>query len=206
MSYTKIPNELIENAVRECSPSAFVLLMFIARKTIGWQKKSDKITHTQIQINTRLNSINTIKRAAKELERYGYVSIKREPNGWVYRLKIDPSFFDTQPSNFDTNNGSSLSNFDKIPSKNDTTKETIQNKEYKYTPPRNKDGSLSAADAFEIAWQAACNADTEGIKNGDQRILAAVQQFGWPRLRQWDTQFKITAKREFTEIYNNVKQ
>lgn len=58
-----------------------------------------------------------------------------------------------------------------------------------------------AAAAFEVAWDCAGRGR---LDTDDERIKQAARKFGFARLRQWDVNFKSTAKNEFIGIYNDI--
>lgn len=47
--YTKVPNLFIDRLMPRVRPAHFKVLIFIWRKTVGWQKQRDYISLTQIQ-------------------------------------------------------------------------------------------------------------------------------------------------------------
>ena len=64
------------------SGSAWKVLCFIIRKTIGYQKEFDKISYSQISTGTGLKSHETIRAALMELRGHASVKQGRRINGW----------------------------------------------------------------------------------------------------------------------------
>lgn len=52
--YDCMPRDLAEKALWQCSSSQFKILYFIARKTVGFRKFTDRISLTQIEKGTKL--------------------------------------------------------------------------------------------------------------------------------------------------------
>ena len=75
-NYTQIPNVLIDYWMKELNPTAFKIVMAIARKTFGWQKNTDAISLTQLQDITGAGRQGVVN-AIKELESLGLISGKR---------------------------------------------------------------------------------------------------------------------------------
>lgn len=66
--HTKIVNEVLEQLVKRCLlGSEYQVILFVIRKTWGWQKKEDIISLTQFELGTGL-SRHTIIDAIKRLE------------------------------------------------------------------------------------------------------------------------------------------
>ena len=132
-NHTQIPNSVIDNMVF-LSGSELKVFIAICRKTIGWHKKTDRISHSQIRELTGL-SINALKRGINGLNKKNIIIQEKSPLGYIYKINytvsindianIDIANIDKGVSKIDIKNG-------KIVSKNDTTKdiykETIQNK------------------------------------------------------------------------------
>jgi len=59
-SYTKIPDYILDTLMPILSGSEFKILIYIARKTIGWNKPRDRITHAQfLQTGVKLRAISS---------------------------------------------------------------------------------------------------------------------------------------------------
>ena len=82
MTYTKLPNYVIDHVMSDVSPNAWKVLCFILRKTNGWQKEQDHISLSQIREGTGIRQNATIAIAIRELERKHYLSVVRSSD-WV---------------------------------------------------------------------------------------------------------------------------
>jgi phage replication O-like protein O len=115
-NYTQISNEFIEY-MPKLSGSAVKVGLAIFRKTIGWRKKTDRVSYSQIKELTGL-SINSLKKGIEELENV-FITKLETKYGYRYDLNISEnaiSKIDTAISKNDT----SLAD---LVSKIDTTKE-----------------------------------------------------------------------------------
>jgi phage replication O-like protein O len=72
-NYTKIPNVLIDKYMPLLRPAEFVVLIAIARKTVGWHKKSDMVAISTIILMTGLSK-NSVKKSLKNLKTLGIIS------------------------------------------------------------------------------------------------------------------------------------
>jgi phage replication O-like protein O len=79
-NWTPIPNEVIDDLMGTVSGAAFKVFLFIFRKTIGWHKKVDTITISQI-IEIANLSETTVKEAIRELESIDAISVQRGTGG-----------------------------------------------------------------------------------------------------------------------------
>ncbi len=95
-NYTKIPNELFDVLLKTMSPSAWKVASVIARKTIGWRKKSDVISLTQFEEMTGM-SRKPVLAAIKELREHGW--IKQEPAGNSFSYCLSESILTSECSN-----------------------------------------------------------------------------------------------------------
>ena len=75
-NWFKAPNFLFDNldAVNDLSYVEFRLLLFIVRKTAGWDKMGDAISYSQIQAHTRLCN-KTIKSSIDSLVEKDYIAV-----------------------------------------------------------------------------------------------------------------------------------
>ena len=77
MTYTKLPNYVIDHILPNVSPNAWKVLCFILRKTNGWQKEEDQISFNQIREGTGIGGRTTLSLSIRELERKGYIKVVR---------------------------------------------------------------------------------------------------------------------------------
>lgn len=69
----KLSNHLFDYVMPSLSPTAWMVLCFIIRKTTGWQKDSDDISIGEIKKGTSIKSDNTIIKSIVELEERQYI-------------------------------------------------------------------------------------------------------------------------------------
>jgi len=131
INHTQLSNEFIDDYMPRLSPKAIVVFIAISRKTIGWQKTSDLISHSQLREMTGMTT-NTIKSAVEELEEIDLIKVDK--TGLITRYDIN--YADTVSksdrglcqnliggvSKFDTEKPKTMSKFD-------TTKDININKE-----------------------------------------------------------------------------
>lgn len=75
-NFTQIPNELFDDYITKLTPTAFVILLVIFRKTIGWHKLEDDISVTQFQEVTGYSRPTVIK-CLKELIEKEYITCEK---------------------------------------------------------------------------------------------------------------------------------
>jgi phage replication O-like protein O len=78
-SYTRIPNHILDN-MAQLTPYGVAVLMFIARKTIGWSKHQDRISYGQIAEATGISRRKVID-VCKELVDQGFICCQTHENG-----------------------------------------------------------------------------------------------------------------------------
>lgn len=77
--YTKTPNEYYDVYLKLLSPNENKVLQCIIRKTWGWRKAFDAISHSQFMKFTGIKSKNTVKKAiASLLQIYGGLILQYE--------------------------------------------------------------------------------------------------------------------------------
>ena len=87
----QLPNAIVDDMLCKLSGNACKIYLLIVRKTRGWHKEADKISYSQIQIYTGINSRSTISKALDELLDFGLISVKNgnEKSSNEYRLNDD---------------------------------------------------------------------------------------------------------------------
>ncbi|MEC7119918.1 MAG: replication protein, partial [Pseudomonadota bacterium] len=90
------PNALVDQYAEILSGNAFKCLTIIIRKTRGWHKDSDAISHSSF----KGMSTNTAKAALKELVGHGLINATTHPNRPATYSLTD--FFDDGLSEIDT--------------------------------------------------------------------------------------------------------
>ena len=69
----QLPNAFIDEMLCKVSGNACKIYLLIVRKTRGWHKEADRISYSQIQKSTGLNSRTTISKALDELIDLGLI-------------------------------------------------------------------------------------------------------------------------------------
>lgn len=80
-NYTKISNIIFDEYMHAMSSSAFKLVMYVARKTVGWNKEQDIISLTQFEAATGLSRKTLISAIKESLE-----------NGWIEQYVVKNTF------------------------------------------------------------------------------------------------------------------
>ncbi len=92
-NYTKLPNVLIDEYAARLSGNALKVMLIILRKTVGWSKEADYISHSQFKALTGIQDDRTIKKCVAELVEVGLIEVyQRSGKAAVYMLK---NFFNT---------------------------------------------------------------------------------------------------------------
>jgi hypothetical protein len=78
-NYTVFDNSVLDYIMPQVSASAWKVLSFIIRKTIGWHRDDDYLSAGQIMAGTGINSDRTITEVCKELEQLGCIIVVRVP-------------------------------------------------------------------------------------------------------------------------------
>lgn len=124
-NYTNIPNDILDNMHSLNNPELRVLLA-ICRKTIGWRRETDRISHSQLVAMTGL-SVNSIKKARESLSQKGLISWEQKGSGRGIQTYYDINVSESNISSSDTINDPIISRDDTIApiiiSPGDTTKE-----------------------------------------------------------------------------------
>ena len=130
----QVPNVLVDSYIEELSSHSFKLMLFIIRKTRGWQKPKDSISTTQLAKVLGLKKIENVYPYVKELEALNLIRVHKK-RGKVNQYSLGTNFdkpvpkkvttqTQTSPENGDTpvpNKGTTTS-----PEKGDSTKGTIK--------------------------------------------------------------------------------
>lgn len=116
------PNALVDQYAEILSGNAFKCMTIIIRKTRGWHKDSDSISHSSF----KGMSTNTAKSALKELVELGLINqLTHQNRPATYSLT---DFFDAGISKIDTQYDSRLSEIDMCVSKIDTQNDSCLSK------------------------------------------------------------------------------
>jgi phage replication O-like protein O len=90
-NFTQIPNIILDQYVKDCKPSHFVVLLMICRKIYGWHKEQDRISSSQIQEATGYDK-NTIRDALRYWIGVGVLTCEetqQNRKGTLYRICIN---------------------------------------------------------------------------------------------------------------------
>lgn len=71
----QVPNVLVDEYISELSSHSFKLLLFIIRKTKGWQKTKDSISTTQLAKVLGVKKLSNVYPYIKELEEYNLIKV-----------------------------------------------------------------------------------------------------------------------------------
>lgn len=80
-NYTQIPNVIFDYWMEKLTPAEFKVLLFICRKTFGWQKTKDSISRSQIAKMTGLNR-DTVRKSITVLEEHNLVIKHQSISEW----------------------------------------------------------------------------------------------------------------------------
>jgi phage replication O-like protein O len=130
-NHTQVPNDLMDEWMKEWSGSHLKIFLAVCRKTIGWHKVCDGISYSQLMAMTGL-ATEACSEALKWLSDKGFIIIHRE-QGKTSKIEIA---FNTSSKSEDV----PLRNSKSTSSKSEDTKETTKIKE---EPPALKSGAAS---------------------------------------------------------------
>lgn len=92
-NFTQFDNAVIDEIMPRLIPNAWVLLCYIIRKTVGWQKKDDvvAIPYSEFRRHTGIKNNSTISEAIKDLLWFGIIEAENSEKGSTarYRLNVD---------------------------------------------------------------------------------------------------------------------
>ena len=74
----QVPNVLVDSYIEELSSHSFKLMLFIIRKTRGWQKPKDSISTTQLAKVLGLKKIENVYPYVKELEALNLIRVHKK--------------------------------------------------------------------------------------------------------------------------------
>lgn len=87
-NYTQIPNALLDDLLHVMSNSELRVVLVIARKTFGWQKKSDRISISQIAKMAKMSRQGVINGIEQGMER-GIIKRRKSGQNYYYSLNIE---------------------------------------------------------------------------------------------------------------------
>jgi phage replication O-like protein O len=205
--YTRIANEILDHLCQlKLNGTEWMTLLFIIRKTYGFQKKEDKIPLSQISEATGI-STSHICRALNKLRKIRI--IKRNGHGTGFNKNYDLWILPNQavpnqavPNQAYAQSGSSatacLGNL-LLPNQADS-KETIQKKEYKEIGATAYLGSSTTpTDGIEKAWTAIKLDIERGISKYPNVDLNLEKQ----KMLNWVAANPSKAKKDWRRFINN---
>lgn len=87
--YTKIPNKIIEAAIRcDLTSLEWVALIYVIRKTYGWRKESDTISVRKIAKDTG-HDARALQRAVAKLVNKGIVTVTSRGAGKINSMRVN---------------------------------------------------------------------------------------------------------------------
>lgn len=117
----QVPNVLVDEYISELSSHSFKLLLFIIRKTRGWQKQKDSISTTQLAKVLGLKKIKGVYPYIKELEALKLIKVNKRL-GRVNQYSLGINFDKPVPKKVTTQNETSPENgYTPVPNKGTTT-------------------------------------------------------------------------------------
>jgi phage replication O-like protein O len=75
--FTMIHNSIFDIIMPECTPTEWMVLCAIIRKTRGWDKECDEISYSQLIKMTGIKSTTTVNKCVDELEQKGMIAVRR---------------------------------------------------------------------------------------------------------------------------------
>ena len=117
----QVPNVLVDEYITELSSHSFKLLLFIIRKTKGWQKQKDSISTTQLAKVLGLKKIKGVYPYIKELEALNLIKINKKL-GKVNQYSLGINFDKPVPKKVTTQTQTSPEKgYSPVPNKGTTT-------------------------------------------------------------------------------------
>lgn len=190
----KLSNHLFDYIMPSLSPTAWMVLCFIIRKTTGWKKDSDGLSIGEIKKGTGIKSDNTIIKAISELEEKKYIlsdhqkdTRKKNTYGLNTTLKIE---VETTSKNAVVNDKTTSKNAVETTSKNEVeeglttsknedSKEQSLNTNKKGQTPAQKDYLATIVNGIGNVTEAtASNPDDQWFEYRDKALKAFPGDWG----------------------------
>lgn len=96
--YTRIPDKVLEGIVKaRLNGGEYACILFLIRKTYGWNKKTDKVSLSQFVLGTGYTKM-TVIRSIQSLQRKQIIAKlnTKGTNNWI----ISPTYFERKSQNF----------------------------------------------------------------------------------------------------------
>lgn len=184
--YTRIANELLEAALcTELTVRQLKIVLAVIRKTYGFNKKTDRITNTQIEKMTGIHHTHICKAKNELLDRHILVMVGREMgvNKVVSEWKNAVSQNSKTLANSANKTLANSAN-DRVPSQLNT-KDTLKDKKDKELL---KEKTISAEPSREVSPPAADNQKTDNSKSVITLILKTGEE--WPVTKDFFEQMR----------------
>jgi phage replication O-like protein O len=136
-NFTVFDNAILDHIMPEVSNTAWKVLCFVIRKTIGWQKDQDGLALSQIGIGTGIKSNTTLSKAITDLEDMSLIIVTRYGDGTTpntYSINRNYEIDNLCPENGQVG----VQKMDNPYPENGHTKETIKTKEQIGATPAGK--------------------------------------------------------------------
>jgi len=87
--FVMVPTIVLDVLMKQLTSNEFRILILIIRKTIGFQKETDRITYSQIQLATGIKSSATVSTALKGLVEMNLIIKTRESRRDIMRYSLN---------------------------------------------------------------------------------------------------------------------
>lgn len=87
--YTVFRDEILDHIMPNCQPNTWKVVCATIRKTVGWNKKQDKISMSQYQEITGIKSRPTLINAIQDALDKGFIIREENGNSFVYQINRD---------------------------------------------------------------------------------------------------------------------
>jgi len=163
----QIPNVIVDEYIDKLHANSFKLLIFIIRKTKGWQKEKDAISATQLANALNVKTIRKVYPYIKELEQFNLIKIYKS-TGKINQYALGENFAKPVTKKSSTQKGTSaLKEHIPVPEKNTststlkvhTTKDTIKTTNIKTSSKRFIEPTIDEVRVYCIERGNGINAD-----------------------------------------------
>jgi hypothetical protein len=134
----QVPNLMVDEIAGQISPKAFACLIFIVRKTRGWNKSSDLISVGQFKRFLQTKDDRTVQRIIDELEQFNLITVFRSL-GQINEFSLG-DLFKPPAKNEGTLNEGTHKKCNEVPAKNVGTLNEGTHKKCNEVPTKNGGG------------------------------------------------------------------
>ena len=82
-NYTVFDNALLDRIMPVIRPTSWVVLSYILRRTIGWQRDREVLSYTNIRTGTGIKSDTTINQGVQELVKLNLIYVIESSDDWT---------------------------------------------------------------------------------------------------------------------------